>query len=171
VHFDATHCKIYDGAKLVLEGGRDAATNLWRLPINPQTPPTPRYGANNSTHSAPNRVSTHETIHNVHTIPHLQNRVKFMHQVLFCPPIQTLLRTSNLGFLDGFPFLTLELIHKHLAKSPATAKGRLKLLPAVHRSTRSQVQHNKIANIFCFAALADKQHGTFYTDCTGNLPT
>jgi hypothetical protein len=27
------------------------------------------------------------------------------------------------------------------------------------------------ANIFCFAALADKNQGTIYTDCTGNLPT
>ena len=26
------------------------------------------------------------------------------------------------------------------------------------------------ANLFCFAALADKQHGAFYTDCTSALP-
>jgi hypothetical protein len=92
-----------------------------------------------------------------------------MHQVFFCPPHQTLLRAANLGFLEGFPFLTTELIHKHLPKSPATAKGRLKLRPSGHRSTRRIFAAN--ANIFCFAALADKQHGTFYTDCTGRLPT
>ena len=26
-------------------------------------------------------------------------------------------------------------------------------------------------NIFCYAALADKQNGTLYTDATGSLPT
>ena len=60
-------------------------------------------------------------------------------------------------------------IHKHLTKSPTTAKGRLRLRPAGHRSTRRNFIAN--TNIFCFAALADKQHGTFYTDCTGRLPT
>ena len=60
-------------------------------------------------------------IHNVHTIPHVQNPVKFMHQVFFFPPIQTLLCAANLGFLDGFPFLAADLIHKHLPKSPAMA--------------------------------------------------
>ena len=78
----------------------------------------------------------------------------------------------NLGFLDNFPFLTTDLIHKHLAKSPATAKGRLKLTPTGHYSTRSPPAASppKTADIFCFAALADKQQGTFYTDCTGKLP-
>jgi len=109
---------------------------------------------------------------NVHTMPHLQNRVKYMHQAFFCPPIQTLLRAANLGFLDNIPFLQPDLIHKHLTPSSATAKGRLKLTPTGHYSTRSHPAAStpKMADIFCFAALADKQHGTFYTDCTGKLP-
>ncbi len=94
-----------------------------------------------------------------------------MHQVLFSPPHQTLLRAVNLGFLDGFPFLTADLIHKHLAKSPATAKGRLKLRPAGFHSTCHERIHHAHTNVFCFAALADKQQGTFYTDCTGRLPS
>jgi hypothetical protein len=126
--------------------------------------------AYNVTHMNAKDTTTPEAIHNVHTIPHLQNRVKFMHQVFFCPPLQTLLRAANLGFLEGFPFLTAELIHKHLPKSPATAKGRLKLRQAGHRSTRQPRHLSTATNIFCFAALADKQHGTFYTDCTGRLP-
>ena len=169
VTFDAQVCQIFDGEELVLEGGRDATTNLWRLPLSPHAPPAPPAPtpvAYNGTHSTP---TMRNSVNNVHTIPHLQNRVKYMHQVFFCPPQQTLLRAANLGFLDGFPFLTSELIHKHLTKSPATAKGRLRLRPAGHRSTRRNFIAN--TNIFCFAALADKQHGTFYTDCTGRLPT
>ena len=30
---------------------------------------------------------------------------------------------------------------------------------------------HEVSNIFCFAALADKRNGTFYTDATGALPT
>ena len=106
---------------------------------------------------------------NVHTIPHLQNRVKYMHQALFCPPTQTLINAANLGFLDNIPFLTPELILKHLEKSPATAKGRMKLHSMGLRSTRRKHNTTPTANnLFCFAALADKQNGTFYTDCTGN---
>ena len=30
--------------------------------------------------------------------------------------------------------------------------------------------HNGLNNVFCFAALADKQTGTLYTDATGALP-
>ena len=29
---------------------------------------------------------------------------------------------------------------------------------------------DNICNVFCFAALADKHHGTMYTDATGALP-
>ncbi len=165
VTFDAHHCKVFDGQTLVLKGGRDATTNLWRLPLNPQQLQQP------CTMPMANTPPPTEELHNVYTIPHLQNRVKFMHQVFFSPPIQTLLRAANLGFLDGFPFLTADLIHKHLPKSPATAKGRLKLVQAGHRSTRKPCHHVANINIFCYAALADKQHGTFYTDCTGKLPT
>ena len=136
VSFDATACKIYDGPTLVLEGGRDTTTNLWRLPLNPQAPPPPRHGINHVTHKSTHLCPQPQQLHNVHTIPHLQNRVKYMHQVLFCPPIQTLLRAVNLGFLQGFPFLSSDIIIKHLAKATATAKGRLRLRPAGHNSTR-----------------------------------
>ena len=30
---------------------------------------------------------------------------------------------------------------------------------------------HEVSNVFCYAALADKQKGTFYTDATGALPT
>lgn len=177
VAFDALECRIFNGTEIVLKGGRDKVTNLWRLPLRPNAKPTPHTAAHLVAYNRPvtdnlNTNGSH-TINNVHTIPHLQNRVKYMHQVLFCPPLQTLLRAANLGFLSNLPFMTPDLIHKHLQKSPATAKGRLKLRPTGHQSTRRQQAPSTQANntaIFCYAALADKQKGTFYTDCTGNLP-
>ena len=94
VSFDAQVCRIYDKEQLVLEGGRDAATNLWRLPLCPHAPPTPvapTAVAHNVTHNTLTTAAVPDTANNVHTIPHLQNRVKYMHQVFFCPPQQTLL--------------------------------------------------------------------------------
>jgi hypothetical protein len=85
VTFDAQVCQIFDGEELVLEGGRDATTNLWRLPLSPHAPPAPPAPtpvAYNGTHSTP---TMRNTVNNVHTIPHLQNRVKYMHQVFFLP--------------------------------------------------------------------------------------
>ncbi|KAL7426973.1 hypothetical protein ACHAXH_000515 [Discostella pseudostelligera] len=176
VLFDTLECRDFDGPEIVLKGGRDPTTKLWRLPLHPATKPTTECTANVVIHMpanthTPTPIGT-TCANNVHTIPHLQNRVKYMHQAFFCLPIQTLLRTANLGFLNNLPFLQPDLIHKHLTNSPATAKGHLKLRPTGHYSTQSPTatSHPKTADIFCFAARADKQHGTFYTDCTGNLP-
>lgn len=115
----------------------------------------------------------------IHTITHLQNHIKYMHQAFFCLPEQTLLRAASLGFLNNMPFLTLDLIHRYLTKSPAMAKGRLKLHPSGYQSTRQPrpaLPHQPhahtmtyAANIFCYTALADKQASTFYTNCTGAL--
>lgn len=103
-----------------------------------------------------------------------------MHQALFCPPTQTLLCAINLGFLPNFPYLDNTTIHKFLIPSAATAKGHIKRTRAgVHSTTvrpRTHLPNTPLphipceSNIFCYAALADKQMGTFYTDCTGALP-
>jgi hypothetical protein len=100
-----------------------------------------------------------------------------MHQAFFYPPLQTLLRAAHLDFLDNIPFLDSDTINKHLDKSPATAKGRMRLPPQGLCSTKPSSttpillpDPNAPAHIFCYAALADKKLGTIYTDCTGNLP-
>ena len=95
---------------------------------------------------------------------------------MFCPPITTLINAANEGFLQGFPFMTQDLISKHLVKTPATANGRMKKAKAGIRSTRHLSPHSNppprvdTHNIFCYAALADKMKGTIYTDSTGALP-
>lgn len=174
VTYDAAACHLHDGPRHILTGTRNATTGLWHFPLA-STSDTPT-NAHTPSNAPTNTPTPSYTANNVHTITYLRNRVKFMHQAFFCPPIQTLLRAANLGFLDNIPFLTPDLIHTHLGKSPATAKGRLKLRPTGHLSTRRP--HNNIptnqkhaaAHVFCYAALADKQANTFYTDCTGNLP-
>jgi hypothetical protein len=123
VIFNTLECRVFDGPEIVLKGGQDPTTKLWRLPLHPATKPTTECAANMVTHMPANTSTPTPTTcaNNVHTIPHLQNRVKYMHQAFFCPPIQTLLRAANLGFLNNIPFLQPDLIHKHLTNSPATA--------------------------------------------------
>lgn len=93
------------------------------------TPPT------NTTHKYLPVHRNTQHAHNVHTIPHLQTCVHYMHQAFFCPPVPTLLCATNLGFLTNIPFMSPDLIHKYLAKSPVTAKGHLKIRPSGYQST------------------------------------
>ena len=81
-----------------------------------------------------------------------------------------------------------DLLRKHLAHSPNTAKGRMRRPRKGPRSMRNKKKqemgettveikeesectekHEGMNNIFCFAALADKQQGTLYTAATGAL--
>ena len=166
VAYDADKCIVSKDGRTVLVGQRDTATRLWHLPINPRT--------SQPAASTPLPPPPEHQVNNVHTIHHIQNRVKYMHQAFFCPPHQTLIRAANLGFLDNIPFLMTHNIHTHLANSPATAKGRMRLhaqgLSSTWHRTPRDAPCNAPTEVFCFAALADKQQGTFYSDCTGALP-
>jgi len=119
-----------------------------------------------------------------------------MHQSFFSAPIQTIIDAAHNDQLEGIPFLSKPaLIRKYLAPSPATPKGRMKRPKQGTRSTRPRNRRTTkedampptrdqevdccvvprdgqpaANNIFCFAALADKQLGTMYTDATGALP-
>ena len=135
---------------------------------------------------------------NLYTLPFKQQQLKYMHQSLFSPPIPTLLKAINNGQLEGIPFMKSHLVRKYLAPSPATSKGRMKRPRTCIRSTRKNAdkaidqqeaeqqpptplttnvniipieeENDEECHVFCYAALADKQAGTMYTDATGALP-
>ena len=83
VLFDMNKCRVnYKGA-LVLTGKRDEATGLWNIPINPQEKPTVIATIENlDLHIRPNQHVPHEA-NNVHTLPYLKNRIKYMHRSFF----------------------------------------------------------------------------------------
>jgi hypothetical protein len=55
------------------------------------------------------------------------NAVKFLaHQSLCNPPISSLLKAINAGFLTGAPNLDAHMVCKYLMASPATSKGHMK---------------------------------------------
>ena len=194
VTFDEEECKVYHKGHLVLVGDRDEETYLWRLPINPTAKPTHDRLAYLDLHMTPKQATNH-VAQNVYTIPYKQNQLKFMHQTFFCPPIKTLIQAIHREHLEGIPFMHADLVRKYLVPSQATSKGRMKRPRTGIRSTRNSktsqslpIQEDECPpnltsaphiipndgganNIFCFAALADKQAGTMHTDTTGALPT
>ena len=130
-------------------------------PTNQPNASTTSTTDNNRQYNSHNTSCAPLVANNVHTsIPHLQNRVKYMHQSFFCPLVmQTLINAANLGFLDNIPFLMPKLILKHLEKTPATAKGRMKLRSMGLRNTRRDNNAKPTANhLFCFAALTMPQY-------------
>ena len=82
---------------------------------------------------------------NLHTLPYLQNRVKYMHQTFFCPPNSTLLAAINNHQFKGCPFMTADNVRKYLTMSPANSKGRMKLPHTGIRSTKSKAPKSHCA--------------------------
>eukprot|EP00804_Cyclotella_cryptica_P007133 CCRYP_020039-RA/>CCRYP_020039-RA protein AED:0.39 eAED:0.39 QI:0/0/0/1/1/1/2/0/512 len=135
---------------------------------------------------------------NLYTLPFKQQQIKYVHKGFFSPPTHPLLKAINNGQLEGVPYMKSDLIQKYLAPSPATSKGRMKRPRMGIRSTcpRGSKQpepvhplqepsptttstvnvipfdtiDDSVCNVFCYAALADKQAGTMYTDATGAIP-
>ena len=191
VVFDINECRVYYNNELVLVGGRDRRSRLWKLPINPQQKPSVPRVVSELDINIPTDVQQH-TAFTVYTLPYKQQQLKYMHQTFFNLPIPTLLKAIENKQLEGIPFMKAELIKKYLARSPATSKGGMKHPRTGIRSTRETraqrrarlrrelpetvpIQHpqdknDSSNNVFCFAALADKQSGTLYTDATGTLP-
>ena len=143
VTFDDDKCDvIYDG-KVILRGLKDAATDLWTLPINPITMKTTQQRSSPVIDRSPHGNVT--TIHPgvdiatfTHSVKTRANGVKFAHQSLCNPKISTLLKAVRKGFLKGCPNLSEKLILKYLNPSTATAKGHMKRPRHGIRSTRAK---------------------------------
>ena len=75
VVFDVAECRVYYKGKLVITGGRDKATALWKPPINPSGAPGQvlRTIKSLNLHLPPNQ-SMHHIVHNVYTLPYKQNQ-------------------------------------------------------------------------------------------------
>ena len=132
-------------------------------------------------------LNTKEVATNVIQTSTVEELAQYYHQCLLSPPKATLLRAINNQPLTTFPGLTYDLISKHLPPSTATDKGHMKRRRQNIRSTRSNKdavtqakyeasdmnppqQMCSALDMFCFAALADANEGTMYTDLTGKFP-
>ena len=134
VVFDEWECRVYYKGELMLSGGRDKKTEMWKLPINP-------VNRNNTLLSldlplqGPRRQN--HSVHNLYTLPYKQQPLKYMHQSFFNLPAQTLIAAAKNDQLKGIPLLSnAKMIKKYLAPSPATSKGRLTKQRSNVKSTR-----------------------------------
>ena len=83
----------------------------------------------------------------MYVLPYHRNQLKYMHQTLFNPPIETIIKVVNNNQLKGFPFMKPTMVRKYLVPSPATSKGRMKRPRTGIRSTRTQVPHEETTEL------------------------
>ena len=176
VNFTKIGCTITHNGRAVLCASKCTKTGLWMIPITDSVP------ANEAPPDLMQELAT--SIVETSTKSEL---AQYLHQCLCSPPKSTLLAAIKNNQLSSFPCLTYELISKHLPPSTATDKGHLHRIKQGIRSTRRNTQAIKEAraevdamapqqeicathDMFCFAALADANAGTMYTDLTGQFP-
>jgi hypothetical protein len=115
----------------------------------------------------------------------MEETVKFLHQCLFSPTVDTLCKAIDNGQLIGFPHITSKMVRKYLPESTATAKGHLNRTRKGLRSTTKGIMKRawdetidftptkeevNVVQLFIGATIGDQNTGTIYTDQTGNFP-
>jgi hypothetical protein len=139
VIFDDQQCRVSFNGTTILTGHKDPASNFWTLPIlTEQARPWTTPGYNSlETESTPLRPGPCKGRAPQHPAPQpsitlfsyhrttKENAVKFMHQSLCNPPIASLLKAIDAGFLCSTPHLNAKSIRKYLTPSPATSKGHM----------------------------------------------
>ena len=127
--------------------------------------------------------------YNMHETTSKPELARYLHQMLCSPPKSTLLKVIRNKQLESIPGLTYKLIAQHLPPSMATEKGHMVRTRQGLRSTRSDRQATLDARkmvddmmppehactaeddeMFCFAALADQNEHTMYSDLAGRFP-
>ena len=84
-------CRVYYKGKLVLSGGKDPRTNMWKLPINPTSK---ECSTDYLDLAPPNPLACHAA-NTLYTLPYKQQQLKYMHQSFFSPPISTIIDAAN----------------------------------------------------------------------------
>jgi len=155
--------------------------------VPPSNNPTNQsYAVSNELESA---SMTQEMMANAYPTSSPTELAMYLHQVLCSPPKTTLLKAIRNNQLSSIPGLTYELIANHLPPSTATEKGHMIRTRQGLRSTRTNKQGildarqivddmqplqqscTAIDNeMFCFAALADQNENTIYSDLCGRFP-
>ena len=143
VFFDKYECRVYFKGELVLLGGRDETTKLWKPPINPISRKKHQnqhnqLGASLNPQLTPQKQSMHAA-NSLYTLPYKKNQLKCMHQSYFNSPLKLLTDAALNNQLMGIPFIhNPDFIQKYLAPSPATPKGQMKRPRSGIRSTRKR---------------------------------
>ena len=85
-------CTTYKG-ELVLSGGRDKRTRMWKLPIKSVSKTNRIEGLDLHIPGQRRQGTTRtNTANNLYTLPYKHQQLKYMHQSFFSPPSQTIVR-------------------------------------------------------------------------------
>ena len=76
VAFDEEECRVYYKVELVLAGGRDEKSGMWKLPINP----IKKKNDNAYLYLTPTNKGAGHTSSNLYTLPYKKQQLKYMHQ-------------------------------------------------------------------------------------------
>ncbi len=76
-----------------------------------------------------------------------------MHQSFCNPPITSLIKAINAGFLRGAPHLNAKSVQKYLMPSPATLKGHMKRPRKGLRSTTPKLTHASLPRLPCVPSI------------------
>ena len=175
VLFSDDECIVMFNGNELWQGKKHDKNGLWYVPLLPDTSPT-------------NYILQREDRYfagGIHQSTTMEETLKFLHQCLFSPTVDTLCKAIDNGQLIGFPHITSKLVRKYLPESTATAKGHLnrtqKGLQSTNKerikSTREQSSDFNPTKedigevqLFIGATIGEQTTGTVYTDQTGNFP-
>jgi hypothetical protein len=126
VTFDDKKCEVVFKNTIILRGYKDPTTDLWTLPLTlNKIAKTTLVEVMISPNSAPcNPVIESASFSYART--NRTNNVTFAHKSLCNPPIASLIKVINSGFLKGAPHMDGHSVQKYLFASPATSKEHMK---------------------------------------------
>ena len=166
---------IHNGVE-AMRGVKNEKNGLWYLPIRQQSK-----NVTYAIHDDSQQVKP--TANSVYHTSKLAETIKFIHQCMFSPTLETFCKAIDNDQLIGFPPITSNQVRKFLPESTATAKGHMNRTRKGVRSTTKQVLPEYIeadfrppideeANVELFigATIAEQNEGTIYTDNTGKFP-
>jgi hypothetical protein len=162
VTFTASSVTVTNGGSTILTGNRDTQSNLWIVPLNP-TPPL----NSGQKHSA----------HNDYEQKSIQDTITYLHGCCFSPVTDTWLKSIQNGHFATWPSVTVENVHKYLAKSDAMAKFHLNQFRQNIRSTQQVVvvtdpETDMVQEEKCHYLYATTlETNQIYSDLTGRFPT
>ena len=124
VLFNDHTCVVTHKGKVVWEGTKNVRNGLWYVPLNGDKKQYSYCIENDLPYAG-----------GIHQSTSLEETIKFLHQCLFSPMVDTLCKAIDNGQLVGFPHITSTLVRKYLPDSTATAKGHMNRTRKGLRST------------------------------------
>ena len=164
VTFGNTECIVSKNGKELIRGTKNTENGLWYIPIS----------NNGKALAIQDRGEQLNSAYHISTMP---ETIKFIHQCLFSPTVDTLCKAIDNNQLIELPHLTLKIVRKYLPDSTATAKGHMNRTKCGLRSTtksqafkadeiekyfRPEPNEDAEVEIFIGATIGEQNDGVIY---------